>query len=415
MSYVNAFNFLVTVKDIKDTLSRCRAKCHILPIECLAKAVLFVAIANDAKLLYLADVVVRTVFDRWQYLGKALIAQAISTSWYSHIQCFMRALRVVYVPPCIKVPLALLKGNAYTISHNLCLQASVKPLLLSQGLGVIGSAVDHAHSQPYQPHRQGCILMLIIRAPGGTIVHQDSSGQTITSKDCRQMLPDRSIGFMRARPYTQGIPRMIVKHRQRMASPLGSFNMTFKIHLPQVIRGFGFKPLPCLMLERLSGINTPRALQYGGNRAGCWNVFHPPCLKPCSNLATSPRRMVYANQNGSLFHGFRGLHRTSVWASVSILKTSSILSTIASYPFVAGLATNSKPTTQLRNITLPYQSQRNKLHSQRHQSNLFPRHISPPLPQNDMPVIPVTYVSEQQLPMYPVYTPSRGREIIVKI
>src|SRR4030065_2583685 len=97
MSYVNVMNFLVTVKDIKDTLSRCRAKCYILPIDSRAKAVLFVAIANDAKLLYLADVVVRTVFDRWQYLGKALIAQAISTSWYSHIQCFMGAFRGAYV------------------------------------------------------------------------------------------------------------------------------------------------------------------------------------------------------------------------------------------------------------------------------------------------------------------------------
>jgi hypothetical protein len=114
--------------------------------------------------------------------------------------------------------------------------------------------------------------------------------------------------------------------------------------------------------------------------------------------------MVLADSQNLLLDLIGGLGRTCFGSPRSIRKALYSFDQIAFNPFVAGLSTDTKTNTESRKIATFSHSQRYKFFPQRHKANLFPWHIPSPFVK-DMPLITVTHVSEQVLPISPVYTP----------
>ena len=182
--------------------------------------------------------------------------------------------------------------------------------------------------------------------------------------------------------------------------------MALEVHLPEVVRGLGFKAD-----ESVRGAATlSQQLPTTQNRrdgAGGRDFPTPEILKPSTQLSPSPPRVLSSKRHDSSLHPFANLSRRVMRASRSVTQAWRAFATEPNEPLVASLRTDPIPATQLPNVSAS-SSQRDELTALIHDRRLPPRHRHPPVGGSLSRNQGVTYVSEHPSPMSPVHTKGRG-------
>src|SRR5882762_6533723 len=94
-----------------------------------------------------------------------------------------------------------------------------------------------ADAQPNQPYRELSVTsaVMTIYGPGRAVVHCETPWQTITTKNANQSRA-RSFGsLIRTGHQPQRKAGMIVEHRQGITTTSTQSEITFEVHLPQVV------------------------------------------------------------------------------------------------------------------------------------------------------------------------------------
>ena len=112
---------------------------------------------RDASIiLHFANMECIRVFNRRQLLWKRPQAWLIPGGWHFQIQRIMRPLEVVLLSPFIQGRLEMNTISPLLSTDKLSLQSSVESFVLSQGLGMIRTAVDDLDAEVNQPHTENC-------------------------------------------------------------------------------------------------------------------------------------------------------------------------------------------------------------------------------------------------------------------
>jgi hypothetical protein len=178
--------------------------------------------------------------------------------------------------------------------------------------------------------------------------------------------------------YSQGIAGMIVKHGQRVTSPIDNRDMSFKVHLPKIVRSFSFKPLPSMVFTRFLMVNQPIASQNIGDCARSRHSLQAQRLKSSVDLSTTPSRVTFSESNHSLFNLIRSNPRNGFGSPRAICNTRIAMAPISSYPLVSGFTANTKPAAKFAKIGSFFKSQEDKFFTLRHNGNRLPWHMRPP-------------------------------------
>ena len=182
-----------------------------------------------------------------------------------------------------------------------------------------------------------------------------------------------------------------------MTAPFEGGEVALEVHLPEVVRGLGFKAD-----ESVRGAATlSQQLPTTQNRrdgAGGRDFPTPEILKPSTQLSPSPPRVLSSKRHDSSLHPFANLSRRVMRASRSVTQAWRAFATEPNEPLVASLRTDPIPATQLPNVSAS-SSQRDELTALIHDRRLPPRHRHPPVGGSLSRNQGVTYVSEHPSPM----------------
>jgi len=243
-----------------------------------------------------------------------------------------------------------------------------------------------------------------------TIIAQEAVWQSVSAEQADQVWLNNLHGFSWTGKKSQGVPRMVVLNRQGMTSEIVlQGKVSLKVHLPQEIGRWSFKPLPGCMLGRFRQINTSMPVQNCRNGAGTGQGLLSSIAQPPLDLAPTPSRVSMSHRQNILFFAGRGSIGTGVRAPRTILQSLLSFFLIPMKPFITRFRTNVEASTQTPHLDLLGHSQVNKFSSLTHNSTFFPWHDWLLSKVNHHANICVTHVSEHVLPMSPVYTRGLGR------
>ena len=393
-------------KNIKVSIRFCRPNGNPFTFKCLTYSELFVFKAYKAFIVYFTNHITGSIFIFRNSLGKQSFADSITTGRCLHLQRLMRSLCVVYNSPCIKNCLAMANRFITALCYGLSFQRPMKSFIFTHGLGMAWATMAYSNSKFNKPYSKFCVRIgaVALIAPGRAIIHEHPPRKPIGAKHfCKLFLHGLST-FIRARCYTQRIPGMIIKHSQRIATPILSGKMPFKIHLPQVIRGLGYKTLPCCVLLRLLFRNISIAFQNSCHRAWRRYCRIPQIFKPSLQLSSAPGFMLLPKVHNQQLCCRRSSMRTSPGPSGSVpqfLHTALFVPVVNPIP---SLAAYIETPAEFRKIGAFLQNKINEFLPLRHYGYLFPAHDRL-LSRIVMSIHKgVTYVSERLLPISPVYT-----------
>src|SRR5262245_59348053 len=321
-----------------------------------------------------------TVFNRRQNLRKAPRADLITAGWYCHAQRLVWPLVVVDLAPLIEPGLRLGEILQDGPGQHLGFQGAVEPFLLALSLGMARPPMAYPDSQSQQPNRQRRVGMVRITAPPRrTIVHQHRLGQPIATKGCGQLLLHGLSLLVPTGLQAQGKAGMIIHHPQGMTPlPVAQSKMPFEIHLPQLIGCLSLEALKGSVFARLLGVYSLMAAQNRVHRAAGGNFLVAQYLQPGPNRASAPSRIRIPKRQHLGFHLDRRSLRRLPRSPRPIPQSQLLGFPIPLQPFVAGLATNPKPTAQLLHVRFRLDRQLDKFSAHQHERPLFPRHAVPP-------------------------------------
>src|SRR5215216_2197148 len=151
----------------------------------------------------LAHDVIGTVLDLWQMVGEGARADAITTAGDVDIERLMRPLVVVDMPPDVKGALTFGQIAKVAYAENLSVERAMKALVLALGLRMISVKIV-----------KGCAPAV---APRRTILHQHDKWQPVASKHSGETRTDGQVLLVATGFHRQGITRVVVNHRERMA------------------------------------------------------------------------------------------------------------------------------------------------------------------------------------------------------
>ena len=174
----------------------------------------------------------------------------------------MRAFAIVDLAPIIENFLCLIEGREGSSVQHFSRERAIKALILALGLGMIGPAMDKLDPEVEQPYPEaGVSLCVMESAPGWPIIGQDAQGQTITPEHMLEPGLDGFSTFIRARSDLQRIARMIIEQCQRMAAVWAEGEMTFEVHLPQLVGSSIFEASPVSLAAGSRSIQAIMATQ----------------------------------------------------------------------------------------------------------------------------------------------------------
>jgi hypothetical protein len=141
------------------------------------------------------------------------------------------------------------------------IQASMETFIFPHGLGMVRPTVTDADAHTNQPDGQDGVGLLTGVAPGTPVIGQQPIGQAILPKHREQGRLHRLAGLRKQRLETQIKPRMVIQDSQGLPRGNPGRDGPLEIHLPQVIGGGVFKPLPGMRRGRGCRVEQPFALQ----------------------------------------------------------------------------------------------------------------------------------------------------------
>ena len=104
-------------------------------------------------------------------------------------------------------------------TQQLCLEGAVETLLLALCLGMIGSAMQDAHTQPQQPDGERRVASAAAAAaPGAAMIAEDRFRQAVALESALQRRLHRRGALVAGRIQHQIIPAVVIEHREGVAA-----------------------------------------------------------------------------------------------------------------------------------------------------------------------------------------------------
>jgi len=251
----------------------------------------------------------------------------------------------------------------------------VEALILAAALRVVGPAVQEIDAELDEPHTEPGEALSRAVAPRRAVVDEHRIRQAILAKGPVKGATHRGLLFIGTGGKADGIARVVVHHRQRMASlPIGERHPAFEVHLPQKIWSFLLEPPE--WTRRAERRDHPamaaQDLMHGRTR---WRAALP--FETTHNLACSPGRVSIAHRKYALFR-----HRVTaaghrMWTTRAIGQLS-IAALPSPKPLVADVRADPEPPAQLTYVRALLHCQSDKLTPLVHDRHLLPRHERPP-------------------------------------
>src|SRR6266852_866826 len=250
---------------------------------------------------------------------------------------------------------------------------SVQPCL---GLGMMRTRKRQADAQANQPYRELSVTSsaMMIYGPGRAVVHGHAPRQTITTKDANQSRASSFRSLIRTSHQPQGKARMIVKHRQGIATTSTQGEITFEVHLPQVVGLWMDEADPRLMFKGCFTGQQMVTIQNAGDRTGAGYLSVTQSQQAGAQFPSTPRRMFVSLANHRFFDLLCGPRRRIVRTTRKFLQTLNALSLKSAQPLIGSGRTDSKLPAQLANIRFFLTGQQYKFVTLRHGGTDSPRH-----------------------------------------
>ena len=328
---------------------------------------------NNSTILNFPDDVAGSIFNRWQRLWEGSVADPKAKCRNVQIQSFMRTMMVVFETPFIKLSLSLIDSPGNRFAQQFSFQCSVKSFIFSKSFWMRWRAVANQNAKPHQPNSQLAKWISTLVAPRWTVVRNDLVRQTILTKRSDQMRLHSRSAFIQTCFQNHRVSRMIIQHRQRMAPPFRASNMSFKIHLPKIVRMLTFKSLKRRSFQTFNFIDKSMPSKYFCDRTWNWNFTHATVLQKSSDFSATPGSMPFPHPKDCFFHNTTGPIRAMNRPARKVFQTfiSAFFKTLD--PFIASLAADPKIFAKLTYVFIIF-CQINKFLSKMYHTYLFPRH-----------------------------------------
>lgn len=301
----NMSNRFMTEEDLKDTIFIRRSQCHRLLMECLSHAEFSTAKGYSSTHIHLPDYVAIIIQDRRQSFREGTGARLIAFARDAHTQRLMWSHMVICISPVIKCRLAMPQVKKASTADEFCIEGPMQAFILTLSLGMIWSTVADVYAQTNEPYCESSIWIISIASPGRTIVHEHPVRHSITPEGGGQMLHNGLTSLIGTRLQAQQETRAIIQHSQGMtASAAGQWEVSFEVHLPQLIGMLPLKTLECFMLNRFVSIHASISMQNSCYGAGMGNMSMTASKQKRIDLAPTPDWVSITH----LQHQFRYLY-----------------------------------------------------------------------------------------------------------
>src|SRR5918996_594820 len=279
---------------LKDSIAlRPRAHCDGKTHKCSRYLELSSFEVNDPIALNLSDNISRSVFNWRGRFGETSLADLKTRGWNLQAQSFMRPVMVIFKTPVIKFLLDLIDSPRERFAQQFGFQRPVKSFIFSNCLWMNWCTVANQNTKPHQPNRQCGKWISSLISPRWTVITNNLVRQTILPKCITQVRLHRLCALIQTRFQNHRVSRVIIQNRQWVAPSFGTSNMSFKIHLPQIVGVGPFKSLES-PFRTFKFIDKSFSSENFGNRTRCWNIVNTTVLKKPSNFSATPSRMPFA-------------------------------------------------------------------------------------------------------------------------
>src|SRR5207237_487310 len=191
------------------------------------------------------------------------------------------------------------------------------------GLGMMRTRKRQADAQANQPNGELSITssVMTIYGPGRAVVHRHAPRQPITTEDANQSRA-RSFGsLIRTSHQPQRKARMIVEHRQGITTTSTQSEITFEVHLPQVVGLWVYEADPRFMFKCFFIGQQMMPLQNAGNRTGAGYLSVAQSQQAGAQFPSAPGRMFATLADYRLFDLLCGPRRRPFRTTRSFLQT----------------------------------------------------------------------------------------------
>ena len=302
---------------------------------------------HPAAGLDFADLIVGAVGQRRQLGGVGSGTDVIATGGDGQGQRLVGAHMVVLVAPGIEGGLPGGQIGTRRLPTEIALQGAVEALVLAQGLRVIGPAVADGDAQAAQPDRQRGVGVRRVIAPGTAVVDQQAVGHAVALEGRDQVRAHGGGALVGAGDQAQGVARVVVEDRQRMAAAGATGPPGLEVHLPQGV-GIGvFEALPGARLAGpLRGVQLVVPPQDGRDGGGRRQRLDALAGQQHPQLAAAPGGVLRPQRQHGPLDGRGRLRRTAVRPPRAVLQAHGSGGRIPVQPLVAGRRRNPKGPAQ---------------------------------------------------------------------
>ena len=226
----------------------------------------------------------------------------------------------------------------------------MEALVLALGLRMIRPAVGDPHAEIEQPDGQARVTGLAAGgAPRRAVVGQDAPRQPIALEHPLQARLHRQGLLVGAGAEFQCVAGVVVQHRQRMATSAPEREVTFEVHLPQIVRRGVLEAPDRARRAALSSLQQPAATQDLGDRRGR-RRRSTLRLEHAANLAPAPGRMRLADRHNPRFHLVGRAARASQRSTRAVLQPQPTFGVIPSEPQICCRRADPVAPAELANV-----------------------------------------------------------------
>ena len=304
----------------------------------------------------------------------------INFSRRSLLQSFVRSYLVVSVSPPIYPPLlgAQIPRSGF---RRLGFEHPVHLFVCSILFGVPRSNELDLDAQSSPPGTQPRKPSRPVGTERSAIVHTNDFRHPVPRKQTQEHSTHRSPTLIAEQTNNQYITTEQIAHRQRFDPPaILSPEPAFEVHGPHLIvlrRNRQGIARQCGTPPRTAAAAATEfhSLEPIANGPGSRSPLSPIGLaQPNRQFSAPPTSMPASHLPDPAYPNRGGLFRRAVRTRASISQTRTPFALEAVLPLVAGLATDSEGSAQLRHALLGLQSQLHKPQPSHHTGDLFPRH-----------------------------------------
>src|SRR5262252_2768451 len=247
-----------------------------------------------------ADDLLLVILNLRQLVGHGPWAWPITGGRHVVVEPLMRSVEIINLSPSVEGVLHFGQVAEAPEGKHLGLQGAVEALVLAATLRVIGPAVDHIDAELQQPDGKPCPALSRGLSPGRSVVDKEAVRQSVMAECGRQFCLHRLPSFVGARRQAHRKARMVVHHRQGMATPLvAELNPALEVHLPKLIGGRSLEPLT----RRSAPRRCNNATMTAQDRVHCRRrrTGYALAFEAVRDLPSPPRRMLIAQCHNARF------------------------------------------------------------------------------------------------------------------